>query len=141
MRYTSVQVAGGDGRCDHEPPPLKRGTLARQSDYHRMTDDKQPDMLAIRTPDYVASAAKAALGAVPFAGSLLSEIAGSIIPNQRIDRIVAFAEELESKLSQVDQRLMRAALANEHFTDLILGERSASSSTRLTSVSQRTIDE
>jgi hypothetical protein len=84
-----------------------------------MTDDKPTDTLATRTPDYVVSAAKAALGAVPFAGSLLSEIAGSIIPNQRIDRIVAFAEELESKLSEVDRRLMRAALANENFTDLM----------------------
>lgn len=84
-----------------------------------MTDDKPTDMLATRTPDYVASAAKAALGAVPFAGSLLSEIAGSIIPNQRIDRFVAFAGELESKLSDVERRLMRAALANENFTDLM----------------------
>jgi len=84
-----------------------------------MTDDRQFDALATRTPGYVASAAKAALGAVPFAGSLLSEIAGSIIPNQRIDRIVAFAKELESQLSEVDRRLMRAALANENFTDLM----------------------
>jgi len=49
----------------------------------------------------------------------LSEIAGSIIPNQRIDRIVGFAKELESKPSEVEQRLMRAALANENFTDLM----------------------
>jgi hypothetical protein len=84
-----------------------------------MTEKKRTDMLTTQTPDYVASAAKAALGAVPFAGSLLSEIAGSIIPNQRIDRIVAFAEALESKLSEVDRRLMRAALANENFTDLM----------------------
>lgn len=84
-----------------------------------MGHDKPTERLTMQTPDYVASAAKAALGAVPFAGSLLAEIAGSIIPNQRIDRIVAFAEVLESKLSEVDRRLMRAALANENFTDLM----------------------
>lgn len=31
--------------------------------------------------DYVTSAAKAVLGTVPFAGSLLAEVAGTIIPN------------------------------------------------------------
>ena len=49
----------------------------------------QDIVLKNNSADYVASAAKSALGAVPFAGSLLSEIAGNIIPNQRIDRIVA----------------------------------------------------
>jgi hypothetical protein len=34
--------------------------------------------------DHVASAVKAAIGAIPFAGSLLSEIAGIVIPNQQL---------------------------------------------------------
>jgi hypothetical protein len=38
--------------------------------------------LANRGADYVTSAAKAVLGVVPFAGSLLAEVAGTIIPNQ-----------------------------------------------------------
>jgi hypothetical protein len=85
-----------------------------------MTDnDFTADTLSTRTPDYVAAAARAALGAVPFAGSLLSEIAGSIIPNQRIERIVSFARELESRLSEVDQRVVRSQLTNENFTDLM----------------------
>lgn len=55
------------------------------------------------TADYVASAAKAALGMVPFVGSLLAELAGTIIPNQRIDRLVRFAEKLAARLSNLEQ--------------------------------------
>jgi hypothetical protein len=56
---------------------------------------------------------------VPFAGSLLAELAGTIVPNQRIDRIAKFAEALESKLSNLEQDFVRSQLTNEHFTDLL----------------------
>ena len=69
--------------------------------------------------DYVTSAAKAVLGTVPFAGSLLAEVAGAIIPNQRIERIVKFAKNLEEKLSKLNQDFVRAQLTNENFTDLL----------------------
>lgn len=68
--------------------------------------------------DYVTSAVKAFLGAVPFAGSLLAEIAGTIIPNQRIERLTKYAQELENRLSKLDQEFVRAQLSNENFTDL-----------------------
>lgn len=71
------------------------------------------------SPDYVTSAAKAVLGSVPFAGSLFAEIAGVIIPNQRIERIVKYAEELEKRFSRLDQAFVRAQLTNENFTDLL----------------------
>lgn len=69
--------------------------------------------------DYVASAAKSALGMVPFAGSLLSEVAGNVIPNQRIDRIVKFAKELEERLSALEDANIKSNLTDENFTDLI----------------------
>lgn len=69
--------------------------------------------------DYVTSAAKAVLGTVPFVGSLLAEVAGTIIPNQRIDRIVKFAQILEEKLSNLNQNIVRSQLINENFTDLL----------------------
>jgi len=69
--------------------------------------------------DYVTSAAKALLGMVPFAGSLLAELAGSIIPNQRIDRLSKFATELETRLGKLDQDFVRSKLSNENFTDLM----------------------
>lgn len=83
-----------------------------------MEDEPTENALALNQSDYVASAAKAALGAVPFAGSLLAEIAGTVIPNQRIDRIVRFAAELEKRLDSIEQDRLRAHLTNENFTDL-----------------------
>jgi hypothetical protein len=84
-----------------------------------MTKQNAEQGLTPNTADYVASVARAALGAVPFAGSLLAEIAGTIVPNQRIERIVLFAQELEKRLSGLEQGLVRSQLSNENFTDLI----------------------
>ena len=69
--------------------------------------------------DYVASAAKSALGMVPFAGSLLAEIAGNIIPNQRIDRIVKYAQALENRLTMLEQDVVQLNMSDENFTDLV----------------------
>lgn len=99
--------------------PVGRLLVGPTMDPMEMTNDSSSDSLSARTPDYVALAAKAALGAVPFAGSLLAEIAGSIIPNQRVERIVDFAKALESRLSEVDRRLVHSQLTNENFTDLM----------------------
>jgi hypothetical protein len=75
--------------------------------------------LALNHSDYVASAAKAVLGVVPFVGSLLVEIAGTVIPQQRIDRIAGFASELEKRLRGLEDDRMRAHLTDENFTDLV----------------------
>lgn len=77
------------------------------------------DELATQRTDYVASATKAALGLVPFAGSLLAEVAGTVIPNQRVDRLVKFAEVLEEKLRGLEQEFVRSQVNNENFTDLL----------------------
>lgn len=69
--------------------------------------------------DYVASAAKSALGMVPFAGSLFAEIAGNVIPNQRIDRIVKYAQALESRLAILEQDIVKKSMSDENFTDLV----------------------
>jgi hypothetical protein len=85
-----------------------------------MTDRKDLDeALSANKSDYVATAAKAALGAVPFAGSLLAELAGTVIPNQRVERIVKFARELDVRISGLEQTYVRTQLSNENFTDLM----------------------
>lgn len=85
---------------------------------HQPEANKTP-ALQNQAIDYVASAAKSALGAVPFVGSLLVEIAGFIIPNQRMDRLTKFAATLDAKLAKLDQHFVRAKLTDENFTDLI----------------------
>lgn len=84
-----------------------------------MDTEQKPNQLSPQATDYVTAAARAVLGMVPFAGSLLAELAGTIIPNQRIDRIAKFAETLERKLSGLKQDFVRAQLTNENFTDLL----------------------
>ncbi|MHC1729503.1 MAG: hypothetical protein AB9866_26450 [Syntrophobacteraceae bacterium] len=84
-----------------------------------MTEKSDEISLKMETADYVASAAKAALGVVPFAGSLLAEVAGTIIPNQRIDRLLKFAEILDRKLLSLKQDFVRSQITNENFTDLL----------------------
>ena len=69
--------------------------------------------------DYVVAAAKGVLGAIPFVGSLLSELAGIVIPNQRIDRIEKFAKVLAERISKIDEYFVRAELSDETFTDLL----------------------
>ncbi|GLR12502.1 hypothetical protein GCM10007907_12920 [Chitinimonas prasina] len=77
-----------------------------------------PKNLQSDSTDYVTAAAKGVLGMVPFAGSLLAELAGTVIPNQRIDRLAKFAIELESRLSRLDHGHLSEQLSNENFTDL-----------------------
>ncbi|MRS05506.1 hypothetical protein EG832_20165, partial [bacterium] len=87
-----------------------------------MGEDKdvhQDLVLSNSRADYVASAAKSALGMVPFAGSLLAEIAGNVIPNQRIDRLVNFAKCLQARIEKLEESFIRANLTNDNFTDLV----------------------
>src|SRR5689334_8811508 len=84
-----------------------------------MEEETTSESLELNHSDYVASAAKSALGAVPFAGSLLAEIAGTLIPNQRIERIVRFAADLQKRIADLEQDRVRAHLTDENFTDLV----------------------
>jgi hypothetical protein len=84
-----------------------------------MSNTSNKVSLQSNSSDYVTSGAKAVSGMVPFVGSILAELAGTIIPNQRIDRIVKFAQQLERRLSNLEQEFIRAQLVNEHFNDLL----------------------
>lgn len=56
-----------------------------------MTKRPEKQELKNSSIDHVTSVVKGAIGVVPFAGPLLAEIAGTLIPNQRIDRLVKFS--------------------------------------------------
>ncbi len=77
-------------------------------------------VLDTRSADYVATALRAVTGSVPIVGPLLSELAGVVVPKQRLERIAKFAEVLDRRL-----RALEAAdgitdrLGNEHFADLL----------------------
>lgn len=82
------------------------------------TDDQLPVAIKNNAVDYVTAGAKAMLSAIPFAGSLLAEIAGSIIPKQRVDRIADFAVKLEQRIQNLEKNSVVEALNDEEFTDL-----------------------
>jgi hypothetical protein len=74
--------------------------------------------LTSQSADYMTSAAKAALGMMPFAGSLLAEIVGTVIPNQRIDRIAKFTAQLDKRLSTLEYDFVQFQSTDENFADL-----------------------
>lgn len=99
---------------------FKAKPLETSSDHGEPMDQNEqlPASIQANTTDYVTAGAKAVLGFVPFAGSLLAEIAGTIIPQQRIDRIADFASKLELRIQHLESSTVKAALQEEEFTDL-----------------------
>ncbi|WP_017733123.1 hypothetical protein [Nafulsella turpanensis] len=77
------------------------------------------DELSSNKTDLLASLAKSSVGIVPFAGPLLSEIVGSVIPNQRIDRLAKYIKVLDEKLSSIPVEKITKLINNEEFIDLI----------------------
>lgn len=76
--------------------------------------------LDIKSADYVATALRAVTSSVPIVGPLLSELAGVVVPNQRLERIAKFAEELDRRLRALEATYgITDRLGNEHFADLL----------------------
>ena len=55
--------------------------------------------------DRLVSVAKGVAGACPVIGPMASEAIGTLIPNQRLDRVVEFLRQLEGEITAVDARL------------------------------------
>lgn len=70
-----------------------------------------------KTSDYLAILGKGAIGWIPFAGPLLSEIVGEIIPNQKLGRLIKFAELLDKKLSVLDKEIVKREIQQEDCVD------------------------
>ena len=68
--------------------------------------------------DLFVSTAKSIAGIAPFVGPLLSELIGTLIPNQRIDRISKYVNELDKKLSKFEISYLNQEMHNEECSDL-----------------------
>jgi hypothetical protein len=84
-----------------------------------LTDEDASEVVRTQAIDYVTSGTKGVLGAVPFTGSLFAEIAGSIIPNQRIDRIADLAVKLDQRIKSLEKEQITSQLNDQEFTDLV----------------------
>jgi hypothetical protein len=69
--------------------------------------------------DYFTSTIKGILGGAPYIGSLLAELAGIVIPNQRLDRIASFVEKLDKKVANLEKDYLMSQLNDEYFSDLL----------------------
>ena len=85
-----------------------------------MGDHPTTGPLDNRTVDYVLSAAKAVVGPLPIVGPLVSELAGVVVPNQRVDRIAKFMVQLERRVRELESPAqIMEQLGDESFTDLL----------------------
>jgi len=80
-----------------------------------MLEGKELDNKSV---DILASAVKGLVGAVPFAGTLVAEFVGYILPNQRLERITKFLKNFDLRISKLEQERVKAQLLNEGFSDL-----------------------
>ena len=70
--------------------------------------------------DYVVNALRAIVGSFPIVGPLFSELAGVVVPNQRMERIAKFAQELECRLRNLEAADdITNLLRNDEFADLL----------------------
>ncbi|MBE2166002.1 hypothetical protein IIQ43_15895 [Acinetobacter oleivorans] len=69
--------------------------------------------------DHRVATYKAIIGLVPGFGSILSEVVGAIIPDQRMDRLVQYIKLLDEKVQKIDSNLLENAKQNELIVDLI----------------------
>ena len=81
-------------------------------------DKERKDELELQKSDYFAMVLRGIVGAAPYAGALLAELVGVIIPNQRMDRLVDFVRLLDERLSLVEKDI-RSLLLDEEFADLL----------------------
>jgi len=78
---------------------------------------------------------KGAIGSIPIVGSILSELVGLIIPDQRIDRLEDFVRRLAERLDSLDPEALREQFRNPESVDLF--EEGAVQSVRAVSEERR----
>lgn len=69
--------------------------------------------------DLLASAGKSILGAFPLVGPLLAEIVDHLIPNQRVDRLASYVKELETRLAETEESLIRKSVESSSSLALV----------------------
>ena len=84
-----------------------------------MENRSSNDILKSQLPDYSAAIGRAVANLIPLVGPGLAEIIGLTIPNQRVDRIVKFAEDLNQRLIRLEEGLFELHSHDEEFTGLV----------------------
>jgi len=69
--------------------------------------------------DLSVAALKGVIGALPFIGPLVAEVVGTLIPDQRVDRIERFLKKLDDKVSRLDGERVEERFESPEFVDLL----------------------
>src|SRR2546429_160878 len=56
---------------------------------------------------------------VPTIGQFLAQVIGIVIPNQKVDRLIAFAKELGERVKYLEEDTVKLGLETPEFTDLL----------------------
>jgi hypothetical protein len=96
-------------------PALRRVSVEAMGEEH---GELQPNLDANEV-DHFVSAVQASLGAVPGIGPIVAGIVTSVIPRQRLDRVVDVVRILRDQLSGLQQDFVRERMLREEFTDLL----------------------
>lgn len=83
-----------------------------------MTNQPVPNLRS-ESADHITTALKGGLGAIPLVGSLMAEIVGNVIPNQRVDRLIQFVQLLQQRLTHLEADVLRQKLASQASIDLL----------------------
>jgi hypothetical protein len=79
----------------------------------------EPPDLDNRRSDVGAALLKGILGAAPFVGPMLEEAISATIPNQKLDRLIAFAKELDDRVKYLEDDTIELKTQSAEFTDLL----------------------
>ena len=89
---------------------------------HRLTailQSYKEQLMDTKATDIIAILAKGGLGAIPIYGPIFAEIIGSLIPNQKIDRIFSLLKTLESKIDEKERTKIEQRMLEEKSIDLM----------------------
>lgn len=75
--------------------------------------------LETKREDVAAVLVRGIVGVAPFVGPLLSEAITATIPNQKIDRLIAFAKELDDRVRYLEDDTVKLKMKGEEFEDLL----------------------
>lgn len=77
------------------------------------------DDLETKREDVAAAIVRGVVGVAPLVGPLLSEAITATIPNQKIDRLIAFAKELDDRVRYLEGDTVKLRMKSEEFSDLL----------------------
>lgn len=81
-------------------------------------DESREAKLEQNKTDVAVALAEGVLGYLPYVGPMVAAIVGTIIPNQRMDRIADFLRVLDEKLRVFQRDVLEEKMRTEEFVDL-----------------------